>query len=312
MAEQLHIFLSCTDRKRARPSVELQVRSVRGTLAARTSTWIDRIGSRETTFTADQLYLGEYWQSGQRLLTDASKKFKVVPWVVSAGYGLLGRDDKLCPYSATFATSQADSIPRPLDPLSPSESRRQWWTSLTETRWRPSARSITDVVEDRPKDRFLVCVGPSYLDAVRLDLERALALVDYEQQLMVVGSGSSPSSAFEASYVSVPSKLRVHLGGSLNSLCVRAAGHVVRYCQSPPTAMSARRSVKRLADQTAELPVLDRQRMSDPEILKWIGGQLSADPTVSASRLLARFRAAGFACEQSRFGELFQRQAWRS
>jgi hypothetical protein len=288
------------------------VRSIRGPHAVRAERWVDRIATAETPFTVEELYLGEYWQSGQRLLLDASKKFKVVPWVVSAGYGLLGSDDKLSPYGATFATSQADSIPRPWDPVSPSESRRQWWTALTETQWRSSARSITDVVQDRPKDRFLLCIGPSYLDAVRPDLERALALVDPEQQVMVVGSGSPPSGAIGASYVSVPSKLRIHLGGSMNSLCVRAAGHVVRYCKSSPTPTSARRSVKRLADQTAELPVVDRRRMSDAEILRWIGDQRSTDPTVSASRLLTRFRAAGFACEQSRFGELFHRKAWTS
>jgi hypothetical protein len=48
----------------------------------------------------------------------------------------------------------------------------------------------------------------------------------------------------------------------------------------------------------------ERKKLSDEEVTAMIAGRLTLEPRMSASRMLREFRDAGYACEQSRFGQL--------
>jgi len=308
LAKQLHIVLNCTSRKRTKPSTDLLLRSIRRPLADRAEEWAARISGAPNDVTPDELYLGEYWQAGRQLIAEASGRFEVRSWVVSAGYGLLAPDDLLSPYGATFAPGHADSVHRSNDAVTTSRARLDWWTALTESKWRDGTRSITDVFAAHPRDRFLVCIGPSYLDAVRADLERASRQLTDLDGLTVVGSGQGPSGELSHCFVSVPGKLRQPLGGSLTSVSVRAARHFVRHFKALPSPEAGRRSMNRLAAKTADLPAFDGSRLSDDATLRWIASATAADPTLTVTRALRQLRDEGFACEQSRFSELFGRR----
>jgi hypothetical protein len=52
------------------------------------------------------------------------------------------------------------------------------------------------------------------------------------------------------------------------------------------------------------VPRYERKKLSDEEVGEMIASRLAQLPGMSASRLLREFRDAGYACEQSRFGQL--------
>ena len=66
--------------------------------------------------------------------------------------------------------------------------------------------------------------------------------------------------------------------------------------------------MNRLAAKTADLPAFDGSRLSDDATLRWIASATAADPTLTVTRALRQLRDEGFACEQSRFSELFGRR----
>jgi hypothetical protein len=62
-----------------------------------------------------------------------------------------------------------------------------------------------------------------------------------------------------------------------------------------------------LLDGRLEIKRYDRRKLSDDEVVSWIHAAQDEMPGASASRMLRVFRDAGYACEQSRFGELHRK-----
>jgi hypothetical protein len=96
------------------------------------------------------------------------------------------------------------------------------------------------------------------------------------------------------------------LGGALTSLHVRVARRLLEGIEPQRLdAQTARHCVEVVAARSPELPAFQRSRADDDDVKTFIRAALLADPGVSHTRLLREYRAAGSACEQSRFRELF-------
>ena len=253
------------------------------------------------------LYSGASWYVGRKLRDDFGGSCSL--WALSAGFGLVHGDDLLVSYSATLSTGHADSVYRPGDRAGPAHVRRSWWGSLGE--WAgPTAgarhRSVGSVATEHPDSAFVVCVGRAYVDAAADDLVRAGGLIAEPQRLMVFGSGGCPDPRLEDSWIEVPAKIRRSVGGSMTSLSVRAARHVLQETDKIDlNASSAKTAIAALAQPLEELPRLNRTKLSDDEVVEWITVELSKAPELAKTTALRRLRDAGFACEQRRFGELF-------
>src|ERR1700741_944870 len=106
MAAILNIIVSCTDRKRLSVPLRLRARAIGDLpLKQRFERWWDRLSEpREQSVPAQDLYMGDHWQICRSLPAVAKAKgFRPKLWVTSAGYGLVGAEALLHPYSATFA-----------------------------------------------------------------------------------------------------------------------------------------------------------------------------------------------------------------
>jgi hypothetical protein len=113
MRKRVNIVVTCTKRKRFPLAPGLQMREV---LAADRgngfANWIERLSTSDAeTVLARNLYAGEHW-SIVRSLEDvaASSGLEATVWICSAGYGLIGLDSRIKPYSATFASNHADTV----------------------------------------------------------------------------------------------------------------------------------------------------------------------------------------------------------
>lgn len=310
--QRLDVVLSCTARKRASERGYPRLRSVgRARVADRIERWADLVSAVPCRYVAADLYAGEYWQTGMRLASSAELAGRIRVSVVSAGLGLVGIRDRVPMYGATLAARHPDSVLATLGSAAPSRVRQEWWDGLThaEVLRRGRPRYLADLAQHGSDASVMVCIGRSYLDAVAVDLRALVERLDDPERVMVFAAGAPPAG-LEGCWVAVPGSLRLTLGGSLSSTNLRAAMAVLAELgTSTPRAGKARSIVGALAATAGELPSFDRRRQCDEVISEWILDHLADTPNGSKTAALRRFRDEGNACEQARFGRLFD-NAW--
>lgn len=306
--QKIHVVLSCTARKRASEPGYPRLRNVGcAPVPVRVERWAALVSTTTRRYVAADLYAGEYWQTGKELASRAELAGPVRVSVVSAGLGLVGIQDEVPMYSATFGARHPDSVLAASGSAAHSQMRRQWWDGLTRAavlgHHRPGR--LVDLVEHGSNASLIVCIGRNYLDAVTVDLTTLVKRLGDPERVMVFASGM-PLPGLEECWVAVPGSLRLTLGGSLSSTNLRAAIAVLEELgTAPPDADRARNILGTLAATTGELPSFDRRRQGDDMILEWILDHLAEIPNGSKTAALRRFRDEGNACEQARFGRLF-------
>lgn len=274
----------------------------------RAAEWTSRLESARRTVAALDLYTGNSWYVARDLRNTLGNDCLL--WVLSAGFGLLGADDDIAPYGATLAGGHADSVVRRTDPDGASRVTRTWWGALCDWRGPNSQtnrhREIASVAAERPADLFVVCAGRSYVDAMADDLALAASRLAAPERLIIFGSGECPDGRLRRSWVRVPTRVRLAVGGALNSLYVRVARHtLVGDDPSHADVRGAQALVDRLAASVERPPEVRRERASDEEIADWIKRELLDEKHISKSAALRKLRTGGRACEQNRFGHLF-------
>ena len=308
MTEQpVHVFVACTNRKSRKTRPDLRLRSVQRDFSKRATSWINRIAGVAGEVPAADLYSGESWFVARELRRDLDGLCSL--WALSAGFGLVHADDLLVSYSATLSAGHPDSVFRSGDQIDPIRAKRWWWSSLSDWAGPTNGsrqRSIASVAAAQPDSALAVCVGRAYLDALADDLARATTHLSDPQRLMVFGSGGCPDPRIADSWIQVVAKTRQSVGGSLASLSVRAARHVLELGQSSALdACLARSALSTLTQSLDELPQIRRRRLTDDEIVDWITAEARESPGLTKTTALRRLRDSGRACEQSRFGDLF-------
>jgi hypothetical protein len=100
--------------------------------------------------------------------------------------------------------------------------------------------------------------------------------------------------------------LRLPLGGTLNSLNIRMAARWLAMLDEPVLySKRTHERWRRWARKSSRPERWDRVRLSDHAVRDFIRTELDVHPAATRSGLLRNLRAAGLACEQSRFGALF-------
>jgi hypothetical protein len=304
-----HIVLSCTNRKRKDASAsEQRLRDVPpAPPTTRAAAWVETVSSAPTWGPAKNLYTGEYWQAGLDLARSSARRMRSEIYVLSAGLGLVHSEDAVPGYAATFIAGHPDSVL-----LGQSESasavRRKWWDALAD--WtgpgdRRGPRRLSKLATT-PGAHLLVCAGPDYIDATADDL-RAAHKVLGDERLVIVGSGDSHEGLADV-WVQCPGQLRMRFGGSMSSTGVRVARAMLERLgvQEFLGAREARGFIAAALRDTEPLPRFDRHRLSDDDILAWLRSDSQAHPeTTNKTAALRRLRDEGQACEQGRFGRLY-------
>ncbi|WP_375502642.1 hypothetical protein [uncultured Jatrophihabitans sp.] len=301
---RLHIVVTCANRKRVTVPAALHLRRTHGTRTGqRALRWIERIVSANTvdTVSARDLYAGEHWDIARNLPAAASGFVHPTLWVASAGWGLIPAEAPIRPYSATFSPRHLDSV------ASDIIGTQAWWEALAtwEGPTKGAARSVTALISEHPRDRVLLVLSQPYLAACSTDLHGALQRAAAGQVSVIAAgaTGAGGHAALADVLLPADARLQHHIGGTRGSLNVRIAKHVLMAGLSDHAAMS-----EQLRRQLAEAPMLvsyGRRRLSDEDVLAFIRTRLTADTTLTHSRLLRVLRDAGLACEQARFKGLF-------
>lgn len=270
----------------------------------RAERWIERLDQKKAqAVRAAQLYAGEHWAAVSELgLTAKAQGYKPSLWVCSAGYGLIPAASLVKPYAATFTRGHPDSIARPSDP---SDREAEWWSHLAE--WEGpspgSPRCVGDIALDAPRTPLLVVASPSYLKAMSSDLMTAAEVLS--GKLLISSAGAAQAGRLAKHLLSGTSRLQSKVGGSKVSLNARVAALALTKANGSVDISTVESKISRIAKRLPDPAVFDRKKLSDPQVTRWIRVQLKRDADLSASRALRILREQGKACEQTRFGVLF-------
>jgi hypothetical protein len=299
VAADVHVVVTCTDRKRLPVPTELQLRSV-ATSDDRFGAWRRRLEQAERLTPALDLYSGEAWHVVRGLAPVTALGNTVNRWVISAGYGLVGVDTRLSPYGAAFSASKPDSVSQS---ETTTTSNANWWARLTDwdLQGDDSPRSITALTDANPEAIIVVACSEVYLRAIREDLERA---AKHTSQLFVI----SPSGTCDAGHrIPCDARLQTKLGGSRMSMNNRALKHLLdssaTHSFDPQLIDKEFRSVL----DKGTIVSYSRAPMTDDEVRRFIR-RLLKDPNEARpakSSALRYLRDTGKACEQKRFGRLW-------
>ncbi|MEU6504553.1 hypothetical protein ABZ895_33965 [Streptomyces californicus] len=149
---------------------------------------------------------------------------------------------------------------------------------------------------------ILMVLSEVYAKAMEAEL-RALGAVASEA-LLVGGIEGIPGIRRVAS----DAGLRPALGGTLTSLNVRMAASWLQHCEdSRLTSETTSSAWYEWASAVPKPEQLNRQPMTDVQVIAFIRHEMGTQPGVSRTRLLRILRDSGRACEQSRFASLFKR-----
>jgi len=315
VVQVLHIIASCTDRKRRTPAEPVRLRDVDGhTVAARAAAWWKRLDAtpKAAKVRADELYAGDHWAVARDLNATARVRgWEPTLWVASGGYGLVRHDAMLHPYSATLTSGQADSVLlAPREEHDRDSSLVEWWYALADRigPQKTAARTIEKLAMDSRDSTLLVIASPDYVTALSDDLSSARDALDDPDRLVIVTSAlKGRASRLNENRVASEARLADQVGGAMTGLHARVARMLIgKLAPGDFTADRARKVVARAAARAVVRPRPDRTAVSDAQVLTFVRKQIRRDATVTHSRLLRELRAAGLACEQHRFRDLFR------
>jgi hypothetical protein len=307
------VIVGCTDRKSVPVHSKLSLSSLPKNLTVEDAAdrWVNIYKAElnsEHSVQLRHLYQGEYW----KIALDLSKKCKTL--VASAGLGMRGLDEEGVGYSATFSQGPSDSVLR-FRYGSASQARKIWWKIINDK----DEPGFSDwKVEHQPESGrrpVFVVVSEGYQQALADDI------VDIAEKWadVVVVSGSKPLKdlveAPHVDHIRVGQNLRMLLNGSTSSVGIRFVSHFLE-SGLDRNAESAHKYLTKLNDDyqnlaaEQKLPEFSRSRFADDQaVIDWILDAMeeSTATNPSKSSLLRVLRDEGRACEQKRFGELFDK-----
>lgn len=287
MSQKLTIVVTCTDRKSLTVPERRMLRSLPHSPSA-VSTWTQRIESAEPVVPLRTLYQGDAWSQLPRL-EEASRMagFEPTTYVASAGLGLRRVTDAGPAYGATFTPNQPDSVPGPV------ERQRVWWDELNE--WNGSRGEIPGGTPT------LFVLSQRYADV----LAPLVAMAAVANSVLVIGGSNSVAPALR---LPADAKLRSALGGTLGALNMRTAVSWMKRLEEPAIDSPRNRAAwNAWAEGARRDEQYRRTPLGDDEILQAVRLIQSQQPTISRTRALRVLRDNGFACEQKRFAQLFER-----
>jgi len=289
------LVVACVESKSHHATVSVaETLDQAATTAKRLQTWTRKLDSSKTRFPLLSLYKGVAWSSVRELHETYGSKVDV--WVASAGLGLMPIGESGPAYGATFAPRHADSIGTSKTDLS------TWWSGLGS--WQPvwlkraGPRQIADL--SRRYDEILVALPAPYLAAVSEDVGNR------PEKILVCGLGSIRPLPELVQSVTIPAGIRQVVGGTLTSALNRTIVEALANVGKRGHARSLSAEVRRMAERAPPLVIPKRSPTSSEWIRGFISAGLAEGTDSSATAALARLRRSDYACEETRFRDLYR------
>lgn len=308
---RVNVVVTCTARKtQPVPKSRMMRNFRRDDLRLRFENWQSQLNhSGNQRKRVLDLYCGNSWSVVRNLCVDSEIGRFIRIWVVSAGYGLVGMDELVTSYAATFSKRERDSvIPRDLD----GHSATDWWKLLVQHKHErgDDITSVTDIALRYPRDPLITVLSNDYFKAVSCDLECAASKMVDSDRLVIIAAGALKTGKLANNFLPCDARLEHVLGKSRMALNARILQLIL--AQFPPADIRATRLKSFFEPLLLRLPKSEyplRTSSDDQTVAAYIRKELMARPDSKHTNLLKAYRATGRACEQKRFRSLFRREA---
>ena len=310
MGRAVNLVVSCSNRKRHETAPGLAASELDGSdVQKRLRTWRERLRTAQAEeYPAEHLYMGEHWSVVRAIPQDAMDRgWEVRLWICSAGYGLIQPSTRIKPYQAAFSPEAKDYVARGSIGNGGVQS---WWAgacSYAFPREESFPRSLLALAQAFPRTPLIVALSADYLNAVGADLLGVLQHNFFKRYLSIISCGTrGEHHHLNDNLLPCDGRLSATLGGTLTSLNARVARFLFRSQADAEPSIDHMAALVSSIEIRTKAPV-PRAQQPDVEVTRFIQTRLRKSPLASKTRLLEEFRAAGKACEQKRFGELYVR-----
>jgi hypothetical protein len=331
---KIHIIANCANRKRQTPLIELNS-IIQSNIKDRSIAWWEKlnnyVGSSVNSglyqedngkIKASNLYVGSYWSTIRELPAKARNSgFEANLWVISAGYGLISSEEEINSYSATFTPSDKNSVTNgETDASKRIEHLKYWWELISNYSLPQSShpRRLNQLLRENSNDYFLVVASADYLSAVEEDLLEGINTLSSRKNIVIISSKSFSNEILQQNII--PADARLQCNGDCRSECEKhliprgirgtisaaLAGKIIeKASENGFDAEQLKQFVETRVEQCPELINLNRTRLDDTAVRKFINDELGKSRSASCTSLLRKLRNNGQACEQKRFKEIY-------
>lgn len=268
--------------------------------------WLNKLSSQKGLCPAIDVYVGDHWT---RVVEVYNQNVPV--WIISAGYGLISADEKICSYNATFSPNDANSVSKFYSGESLAEKNRTWWKNIhpSKSEGPVDLTPIEKLYFKNKSDAFFIALPPNYLKVIEPELIKLMqsGLIT-KNNTFIFSSKQNLDSSLENLFYQVKDDFCEQLGGSRISLNIRLVSYILKKVSTKKSVVAqVKNFYNELLEGSKPAKRFDRMKMSDEKIIRFIRDEsmLIGYENASASRLLRILRDKGMACEQSRFRTLF-------
>lgn len=304
------VLVPCTDRKRLQVDPLLQARNLTfGPVHDVADQWAKRVESAHERIAARDLYRGRGVQEGLRAASLCNARMVFL----SAGLGLVAGEELIPAYGLTVTRGKPDSILSKIADASVTPAR--WWRVLGLALNR--RHSLKDLLPAEAGSLALFCLSEAYAALIVPELEKLPS--EHLSQIRLFGFGLERHVPEKLSPQVMPIDDRLdgpdsRLPGTRSDFAQRASRFYAELLNAGEvrgeSANEDASVLRRRLEAWRRPDVPKRQLQTDAEILAFIERNWEAQRGRSGA-MLRHLRDSGFACEQSRFKDLFKQAAGR-
>lgn len=296
------VVTNCTGRKRGSAArATLKTSELRGSAAKVAGAWVKALQGQPRSDLAIDFYGGRSFTEARR-----TAEFLDAPLgIVSAGLGLIWGADNIPRYDLTISEGD-NSVVEHL--LSQGETSEDWWLALNMAwqRSQPFGRALAN----HPKAVVLLALPSTYLQMVQTELA---ALPDEQRARLRIFTSESGARTLPQNLLAQAMPYDERLEGSRQDAGTRtdfpqrAMRHFVATLQAHVLPVAeAKQRVEAALSKLSKPQVPVRERKTDEEIIATLKANWAEHRGESGRLLKFLRREAGFACEQSRFRDLWR------
>lgn len=251
------------------------------------STSIDKVPARK-------LYQGPSWKATLDIEKNFSRKFTTQLLIASAGHGLINSNELICSYGTTFSKAHEDSIHHFTHTNNPTQ---KWWELINQF----------DINSLNTDSYIFIFLPYDYLIALKEFIEDLIDIFDKKIYVLLTSKNRLSNKIANRS-LRFDTRFNSYEKGTLitfSQRCMRWLSNEIVTKKLPFDHNILQEHIDMFLSGLEPYKIEQRSQLADHALIKIITEQINLENVKSATKGLKNLRIKGFACEQKRYGKLF-------